>query len=249
MRTKTWMLAGLFLSTTPILAIEPPKVVSTSPKFWEVGVTPSSHPAVTVTFDQMMRSGFWDFLGNNVLPPPTNYETTMGADRKSFSLMVRLEPGQVYIMALNERGISGVGFQNEKGISSKPLFLVFQTAGSVASEDAPPKALGTIPASGARDVNPETTLGFVVNFDRAMTPAKHGMHLWENKQRVDLNRTAFTFSADGKTFTLNYPLKPSTAYEVELNSTEDIGFQATNRVPLWPVRFSFSTAPGVSPHY
>ena len=39
---------------------------------------------ITVTFDQVMRSGFWDFFGKNVLSPPTNYETTMGADLKSF---------------------------------------------------------------------------------------------------------------------------------------------------------------------
>ncbi len=235
------MLAGLILSTTPVLAIEPPKVVSASPKFWEVGVTPSSHPVVTVAFDQVMRSGFWDFLGNNVLPPPTNYEMTMGADRKSFSMNVRLGSGKVYVMGLNERGISGVGFQNEKGISSKPLFLVFQTAGSVASEDAPPKAVGTTPGSGARGVNPASAAGLVVTFDRAMTPTNHGLHLLEDNQPVDLKKAGFTYSADGKTFTLNYPFKPATVYEVDLNSTEDIGFKSTNRVPLWPVHYSFTT--------
>ena len=39
----------------------------------------------------------------------------MGSDLKSFSLRVTLLPGKVYIMALNERGIPGVGFQNDKG--------------------------------------------------------------------------------------------------------------------------------------
>jgi hypothetical protein len=222
-------------------AFEPPKVVSTSPKFWEVGVLPSKQKLVSVTFDQIMRSGFWDFLGNNSLPPPTSYKTTMGADLKSFGLQVNLEPGKVYIMGLNERGIPGVGFQNDKGISLKPLFLVFQTAGNPSPGDAPPRALSTLPGNGAEDVKPATTTGITVTFDKAMEAKKHGFRLFEGKQPVDLKTVPFTYSADGKTFTLDYPLKASTHYEVQMNSIENIGFAATNRVPLWPVRFSFTT--------
>lgn len=58
---------------------------------------------------------------------------------------------------------------------------------------------------------------------------------------MDLTRTPFTYSADGKTFSLTYAFKSSTHYEVQMNSTEDIGFAATNRVPLWPVHFAFTT--------
>lgn len=231
--------ALLGAGTTP--AFEPPKVVSTSPKFWETGVSPTNQKAVSVSFDQIMRSGFWDFLGNNVLPPPTNYETTMGVDLKSFGLQVSLQPGKVYIMGLNERGIPGVGFQNDKGISLRPTYLVFQTAGNPAPEDAPPRALGTFPANGAQDVNPATSRGITVTFDRGMEVKKHGFHLFEEKQPVDLRSVTFVYSPDGKTFTLNYSLKPSTHYEAQMNSTEDIGFAGTNRVPLWPVHFTFTT--------
>lgn len=222
-------------------AFEPPKVVATSPKFWETGVSPTSQKAVLVSFDQIMRSGFWDFLGNNVLPPPTSYETTMGVDLKSFGLQVSLQPGKVYIMGLNERGIPGVGFQNDKGISLKPIYLIFQTAGNPAPEDAPPSALGTLPANGAQDVNPATSRGITVTFDRGMETKKHGFHLFEEKRPVDLRSVGFAYSPDGKTFTLNYSLKPSTHYEAQMNSNEDIGFAATNRVPLWPVHFAFTT--------
>ncbi len=51
----------------------------------------------------------------------------------------------------------------------------------------------------------------------------------------------FTYSPDGKTFTLAYAFKPSTYYEVAMNNNEDIGFAATNRAPLWPVHFAFTT--------
>jgi Bacterial Ig-like domain len=233
--------AVLLVASTPP-AFEPPKILSTSPKFWEIGVLPSKQNLVSVTFDQVMRSGFWDFLGNNVLAPPTNYETTMGADLKSFGLQVSLQPGKVYIMGLNERGIPGVGFQNDRGISLKPTYLIFQTAGNPALEDAPPHALNTFPVNGAEDVNPATGKGITVIFDRGMETTKHGFHLFEERQPVDLKSVTFTYSPDGKTFTLNYSLKPSTRYEAQMNSTEDIGFAATNRVPLWPVHFAFTTS-------
>ena len=165
----------------------------------------------------------------------------MGADLKSFGLQVTLEPGKVYIMGLNERGIPGVGFQNEKGISLRPTYLVFQTAGNPAAEDAPPRALRTFPANGAQDVNPATTKGITVTFDRAMEPKKHGFHLVEAKHPVDLKAVTFAYSSDGRAFTLNYALRPSTHYEVQMNSTEDIGFAAATRVPLWPVHFAFTT--------
>lgn len=222
-------------------AFEPPKIVSTSPKFWEVGVSPTRQKTVSITFDQIMRSGFWDFLGNDRLSPPTNDETTMGADLKSFGLQVSLQSGKVYVLGLNERGIPGVGFQNEKGLSMKPVFLVFQTAGNPNQEDAPPRVTSTAPLANSQDVDPATTKGIRVNFDRTMENQKHGLHLFEEEKPVDLKGVPFTYSLDGKTFILNYSLKPSTRYEVVMNSNEDIGFAATNRVPLWPVRFSFMT--------
>jgi len=230
-----------FSGAQSLAAFEPPKMVATSPKFWEIGVSASKQKEVSVSFDQVMRSGFWDFLGNNVLTPSTNYETTMTPDLKSFGLKVTLQPGKVYIMGLNERGIPGVGFQNDKGISAKPTYLVFQTAGNPSQEDAPPRAVSTSPVNGAQEVDPAATKGITVAFDRAMGVRKHGFHLFEGKQPIDLKAVTFTYSADGKVFTLNYPLKPSTHYEVEMNSTEDIGFAAATRVPLWPVHFAFTT--------
>jgi hypothetical protein len=74
-----------------------------------------------------------------------------------------------------------------------------------------------------------------------MEAKKHGLHLWEDKKPVDLKTARFTYSPDGRTFTLSYAFKPSTHYEVEMNSTQDIGFAATNRVPLWPIHLAFTT--------
>ena len=156
-------------------------------------------------------------------------------------MKVTLEPGKVYILGLNERGIAGVGFQDTRGVAIKPAYLVFQTAGNAKPEDTPPHVLSTLPGNATQNVNPAQTQAITVQFDRVMETKKHGMHLWENKTQVDAKKVPFSYSADGKIFTLNYPLKSSTRYDVEMNSTEDIGFTATNRTPLWPVRFSFTT--------
>ncbi|MGI8889933.1 MAG: Ig-like domain-containing protein [Chthoniobacterales bacterium] len=241
MTTIIRCVALMILWATASVLAERPKIVATTPKFWEIGVAPSAVKEVKVSFDRVMRSGFWDFLGNNVLPPPTNYETTMTPDLKSFGMRVNLQPGKVYILGLNERGIPGVGFQNDLGVSAHPAFLVFQTAGNPSAEDAPPRALSTSPGHASENVDPDRLKGIIVVFDQAMKAEKHGLHLFEEKKPVDLTKTTFSYSPDGKTFTLNYALKPSTHYEVVMNSTEDIGFATTNRVPLWPVRFSFAT--------
>lgn len=237
---KSYCALGFVLLALCSVRAEPPQLVSIKPKFWAIAVD-SHQREISVTFDQRMRAGFWDWIGRDVLSPQSNLHTSMSADAMTLSLDVRLQPGKVYIMALNERGISGVGFQNEKGLSLKPTYLVFQTAGTPAPEDLPPRVLNTSPPNAAQDVNPATAKSIVVMFDRPMETKKHGLHLFEEKKSVDLKTAKFSYSPDGKIFTLDYAFKPSTHYEVQMNSTEDIGFTATNRVPLWPVHFAFTT--------
>lgn len=242
MTLQTIFITSILVAATPLIALDPPpRIMSTSPNFWQKGVAAAQQKVVSVTFDQTMRSGFWDFLGTNILSPSTNYKTEMGNDRKSFSMDVALLPGKVYVMGLNERGIPGVGFQNEKGLSVAPAYLVFQTAGTPAQEDLPPQVLNTSPANAVQDVNPATTRSITVAFGRAMNTRTHGLHLFEDKKPVDIKGATFIYSPDGKIFTLDYRFKPSTHYEVEMNGTTDLGFAGTNRVPLWPVHFSFVT--------
>jgi hypothetical protein len=142
---------------------------------------------------------------------------------------------------LNERGLPGVGFQNEKGFGLPPTYLVFQTAGTPTAENTPPHVAKTIPANGATAVDAVKLKSITVNFDVPMNAKKHGLHLFEDKQPVDVSRAAFQYSPDGKTFTLAYDFKPSKTYMLELNNLHDIGFSRTTRVPLWPVEFTFST--------
>lgn len=217
-----------------------PQIVETSPKFWETGVRPTSKE-VSVTFDQPLRYGFSSWLGAGSVLPETEVESNNSADGRVFGLSVGLEPGKVYAFALNEREIPGVGFQSPRGIPLRRHFLVFQTAGTPAPEDAPPRAVSTIPPHTAQQLDATRLKALTITFDRPMQATKHGLHMTENGKPVDLSTARFEYSQDGKTFVLAYEFKSSSAYQFELNNTQDIGFASSTRIPLWPVRLAFST--------
>jgi hypothetical protein len=221
-------------------AADPPNLTSTSPVFWAVGVN-AAQKNVSLTFDQHLRSGFWDWFGRDSLSPASALHIVMSSDGLTCSIDVKLQAGKVYVMGLNERGIPGVGFQNERGFSLRPTFLVFQTAGPTTPEDAPPKVVKTIPSNGATALDSTKLQSVAISFDTPMNPKKHGLHLFEDNQPVDISRAPFQYSLDGKTFTLAYAFKPSKTYKLELNNIHDIGFSGATRIPLWPVNFTFTT--------
>jgi Bacterial Ig-like domain len=232
---------GFFLATSfaSLAFADQLKLVSISPQFWAANVS-ASQKAISLTFDQRLRSSLTDWIGLDVLSPPSDLQTKYSGDHMSCSIDVHLDPGHVYICALNGRGIPGVGFQTEKGLALPPTFLVFQTAGNVAPHDAPPRLIRSIPQHGAM-VDPRRVQSLAITFDKAMNVKKHGLHMFENGSPIDLSKSQFAYSADGMTFTLSYPFKPATQYRCELNDIHDIGFASANRVPLWPAQISFST--------
>jgi hypothetical protein len=192
-------------------------------------------------FDQPLRGTLTDWVGLDVLSPASTLHTNFSEDRRSCSIDVHLDPGHVYICALNERGLPGVGFQNQKGISLAPTFLVFQTAGNPAPDDTPPALIRAIPENAAQGIDAAKLSAITLVFDRPMNGKKHGLHLSEGGNQVDVPRLQFGYSADGRTFTLPYRFKPATQYRLELNNNHDIGFSSAKRVPMWPVQISFTT--------
>jgi hypothetical protein len=241
MRIYAPVLILLLSSALTSTLADPPKVVSTSPGLWATNVNAATQKNVSVTFDQALRAEVWDWFGRGVLSPDSNARPSFNSDRRIASLGVRLDPGKVYILALNEKGISSVGFQSEKGVSLPPTYFVFQTAGPSLPDDVPPRVLRSVPNNGAPSVDSTRTSRITITFDKPMNPNKHGLHLYENNQLVDIAKSQCSFSGDGMTFAIVYRLKPATLYRVELNSTKDIGFARTTRVPLWPTVISFST--------
>jgi hypothetical protein len=240
---RTLLFCTFFSLATMLVRADPPKLASTSPQYWAVGVNASSQKTISLTFDQPMRSGFWDWSGRDVLSPASDLHTSVSPDRLTFTIEVKLQSGRAYICGLNERGISGVGFQNEKGLSLPPTYLVFQTSGTVATKDAPPRVLRAMPQHGATGVDVARVRSVSITFDKPMNPKKHGLHLLENNNPVDISKVPYAYSPDGMTFTLPYPFKPSTQYRLELDNIHDIGFSAVNKVPLWLAQISFATGP------
>lgn len=220
---------------------DPPKLSAVSPQFWAVGVNPNAQKTISATFDQRMRPDSASWLGSDSLAPESYGESTLSPDRQTISLPVTLAPGKVYALCLNEHSKPGIGFQNSRGFPLARHYLVFQTTGNPAPEDVPPRAVSSAPAANAQQVDPSKTKGVTIAFDKPMDPKKHGLQLVENGKPVDLAAARFQYSPDGKTFGLTYEFKPSSTYEVTLNSTQNIGFATTTRIPLWPVRFSFTT--------
>lgn len=241
MRLSSTIIILATLSIATFVGAEPPRLTSTSPTYWAVGVNASTQKTISLVFDQPLRPGFSDWLGRGVLVPDSHSGSSISSDQLTASLNVQLLAGKVYILGLNEKGIPGVGFQNVKGQSLPPTYLVFQTAGTPSSEDAPPRVAKTVPSNGATALDPTKLKSIAITFDVPMNPKKHGLHLTEDGKAVDISRAPFQYSADGKTFTLGYDFKPSKTYALELNNLHDIGFARTTRVPLWPVKFSFST--------
>src|SRR4051812_29440630 len=108
---KPTIILVLFLCSTVTGFSRAPVIASSSPPFWATNVNPSSQKEISVTFDQRLRYGFSSWIGPSSVIPETVGDSKMGADARSSSVSVKLEPGKVYVFALNEKSISGVGFQ------------------------------------------------------------------------------------------------------------------------------------------
>jgi len=225
---------------SPSPTLVPPKVVDTSPKAWQTGV--SAPQNVSATFDQPMSPAYTAWIGRSSVVQEVDPDSSISPDRRTFTTKAVIQAGKVYVFSLNEKRIPRVGFQNNKGLSAPPYFLVFQTVGNVPPDEAPPRVISTNPTNGVQTLDSAKLKSVAVTFDKPMQASKHGLHMRENGKDIDLAKARFQYSPDGKSFTLAYDFKPSSKYEFVLNSTEDIGFASTKRIPLWPVQFAFTTA-------
>ena len=208
----------------------PPDLIETRPAFWEVGVNPGRVRRISLTFDQRMRPGTTAWLGRSSVLPELQMDDEISPDLRTFHLQVQLQPGRVYVFALNEKQVPGVGFQSERGVPWPRHYLVCQTAGTPAPGDAPPTLTRTAPANGEAEVDPSTVRAIELTFDKPMRTRTHGVLLFEADRPVDLTGTRFTWSDDGRTFRLSHPLRPGTEYRVQLNSTRNIGFATVHRI-------------------
>jgi hypothetical protein len=100
----------------------PPKVVATSPPAG--AVVPAGPLQLTVTFDRPMRPDGYSFIGGPPLFPDCASRPTVSADRRSFTLACKVEPGRSYQVGFNN--LLHRNFVGEDGQPATPASIRFQ---------------------------------------------------------------------------------------------------------------------------
>lgn len=110
------------------------------------------------------------------------------------------------------------------------------------SQISGPKVIETIPANGAKDVDPE--LKFItVKFDRKMSPHSWAVCIIDHKKQLPVTGKPH-FDKSSTVITIPVKLKPNQEYVTSLNLNDYLGFFSTDKIPLYPYRLSFSTGSG-----
>jgi hypothetical protein len=127
------ILAGLFISTTALVASAeeltvasaPPVVVSTEPRAGQTGVAPGT-TEIRVTFSRPMRDGSWSWVKlSDTSFPKTTGNPRFLHDQRTCVLPVSLGLGKTYAMWLNHPPYEY--FQDQDGHKAVPYLLVFET--------------------------------------------------------------------------------------------------------------------------
>lgn len=101
----------------------PPRVVETYPSAG--AVAPSGPLPLKVTFDRPMRAS-WSFVNRDAAStPPCDGKPVQSADRRSFSMTCRLEPGRAYWIGFNSANHRN--FASTDGVPATPAGLSFST--------------------------------------------------------------------------------------------------------------------------
>jgi hypothetical protein len=101
-----------------------PKVVEIVPRSGAIDVDPSV-TELRVTFDRPMRDKSWSLCGRPEFMPVAAGEPSFDAERRTFILPIRLEPGRAYRFSLND--VRSKGFRGEDGLPLQPVPVTFTT--------------------------------------------------------------------------------------------------------------------------
>lgn len=229
---KCALIAVAFLCAAgAMMGGESPRLVETRPAHWARDVDPALD-AVMLRFNLAMRSDTHALLGRSSLLPARVGEPSLGSDSKTFFVPVKLEAGRSYVLALNERGLPGVGFQSAGGDAAAPAFLAFRTRGEGPEDQQPPQVRELVcglALLGSR------TVEVTVRFDRAMSPRFHGFFAEQGGVGIPVDSSRATYSARERAWRFLFEAGPG-PIDLHLNSDDNLGFRSETGVPLWPVR-------------
>jgi hypothetical protein len=115
-----------FPKTQTDLAGQRPKVVSMIPANGAQDVDPAL-TAIQVVFDRPMADKSWAFVGDGPHYPKIGKDAHYDAQRKTWTVTVKLKPDWIYEFMLNSETYEG--FASEQGVPLEPVYVVFKTAG------------------------------------------------------------------------------------------------------------------------
>jgi hypothetical protein len=116
--------AGRIEQEDGIAAADAPKVLWMSPANGAADVDPGI-TEITVVFDRPMASGSWSVVGGGSDFPKTTGPAAYDADRRVFTLPVKLKPGWTYRFMLNSDRFTA--FRSAEGTPLEPIDVTFTT--------------------------------------------------------------------------------------------------------------------------
>ena len=103
-----------------------PRVLAMHPANGASDVDPNL-TKITVTFDRPMRDRAWSVVGGGANFPEVTGKPSYDAERKKFTLPVRLKPNWTYRFGLNSERHKT--FQSAEGVPLVPIAVSFRTRG------------------------------------------------------------------------------------------------------------------------
>ncbi len=229
---------------------QPPMVSKVDPPNFAKDL-PAGERVLTVKFDRPLNKETWSWVKES---PETSPEVigrpSFDADGSGASLKVKLEPGRMYVVWLNNATMKG--FADLEGVPLLPFRWTFSTEGFKDTAMAPPtampaalpadapKVVKVVPADGATDVDPATAQ-LSVTFDRPMNLQGWSWVKEKNKAFPE-GAGQPKFDAKGLTNTIPVKMQPGTSYVIWVNSETHRDFVDSRGVPAVPYRWSFTTA-------
>ncbi len=227
-------------------AADAPRILEMFPANGATDVDPTIRE-LRVVFDRDMSVAGYSFCGGGPKFPKSAGKTGW-TDKRTIVMKVKLEPDHDYRMSLNCG--SAQNFRSANGVALKPVPWSFRTARRLKKRESgdprerldAPQVVEMLPPDGATDVDP-TIRELRVVFDRDMSTGGYSFCGGGPTFPESAGKTGWT---DKRTIVMKVKLEPDHDYRMSLNCRDAENFRSADGVPLRPVRWSFSTAPGAA---
>jgi hypothetical protein len=233
----------------------PPLVVKTSPQALSNDIEPSLSE-ITVTFNQPMTDESWSWIGGGKTYPKTTGKPSYDPNRTTCSLPVKLEPGKVYWVGINNPSFQG--FKSEAGVPAKRYVIMFATKdpngnptpipdnllaqakkiNENSERTKPPVVVKTSPQAFSDDIEPSLSV-ITATFDQPMADKSWS---WTGGGETFPKITGeSSYDPNKTTCSLPVKLEPGKVYWVGINSPSFQNFKNEAGIPAQRYVIMFAT--------